>query len=444
MKNITEAFLKEYFDKSLGFRGQSFNLLGFAGMTAGAVAAVVSLVEKAGPASVVVNLFASILAFCLMKIAGKRVSYRVCSLAVVVSVFMLMFPVLFFAAGGYRSGMPSFFVLAIVFTSILLDSHERTVAVVVEFVLYAACCFAAFSNPRLVNPFSREAHYVFDVVIGTILSGALLFLVVLLYAKMQNLREAQIMELNSELTTRNETLTKYDKMKNNFLAAAAHEISAPLTVISGSSADAIELLKEPLINIDEIMENYRRIEKKVVQIDGILTDLMDIVAIESGRLPLSCQPVLMSELLTSACASGFLHNDNNNTIALDLQPELPPIWVDPGKIEQVLTNLLSNAAQHTKNGTITIKLVRDRKRQIVSVTDNGEGMDAEFAASAFKEFATSKDSSEQWRHGYGLFICHQIVTAHGGDIWMDSEKGRGTSVFFALLEENDKLTDFVQ
>ncbi|MCL1808642.1 MAG: ATP-binding protein [Clostridiales bacterium] len=424
MKKFVETFLKEYFDENLGFHVQSFNLLGLAGMAAGIVAAVVSLVEKAGLASVGINLFASALAFCLLRVAGRKISYRTCSLIVVINVFLLMFPVLFFAAGGYRSGMPSFFILAIIFTSILLDRRERVAAVAVEFVLYAACCIAAYSYPRLVNPFTLEIHYVIDVIIGATLTSALLLLVVLLRIRMLTFRETQIKER--------------DKMKSNFLAAVAHEIGRMLTVILGSSSDTVDLLKEPMVNMDEIMENYRRIERKVMQIDGIVTELMDTVAIESGRLPLSRQPTFLSELLTSACAPGLWQPSKNNRISLELQHGLPLILVDHGKLEQVLTNLLSNADRHTKDGTITVKLARDGNRQIVSVTDSGEGMAPEAAASAFTRFATSTASDEQWRHGYGLYICWQIVTAHGGEIWLDSEEGHGTSVFFALLEDNGK------
>ena len=79
---------------------------------------------------------------------------------------------------------------------------------------------------------------------------------------------------------------------------------------------------------------------------------------------------------------------------------------------------------------ITVKLTRTDKNQIVGVTDTGEGMDMEMARIALKQYVSTK--ADYWRHGIGLYICRQIITAHGGDIWIDSEKGRGTTVTVTL------------
>jgi signal transduction histidine kinase len=225
-------------------------------------------------------------------------------------------------------------------------------------------------------------------------------------------------------------------MKSNFLATVAHEISTPLAVIAASSADTIELLKETPVNMKEIMDNHEMINKRVLLIDGIITDLMDTVAIENGRLSLSRQPVKLAELLQSVCDKGFKRLDaNNNRVAFDLEENFPPIWSDPARIEQVMTNLLSNADRHTKDGLITVTLTRTEKGQTVSVADNGEGMEPEIAKAALKEYVTSK--GENWRHGYGLYLCRQIILSHSGEIWINSERGRGTTVFFTLVEEDD-------
>jgi signal transduction histidine kinase len=124
---------------------------------------------------------------------------------------------------------------------------------------------------------------------------------------------------------------------------------------------------------------------------------------------------------------------NGNSITYDLQRNVPKIWVDPARIEQIMTNLLANAVHHTKNGKITVKLLRTGKTQTVSVTDNGEGMAPEVAEAVLKQYITSR--GDYWRHGYGLYVCRQIVLSHGGEIWIESEKGRGTSVSFTLVEE---------
>jgi len=100
-----------------------------------------------------------------------------------------------------------------------------------------------------------------------------------------------------------------------------------------------------------------------------------------------------------------------------------------------MRNLLSNAVRHTTDGSITIKLSRDDDKQIVSVIDTGEGMDTEIVNSVFKRYVSTKQN--YWRHGVGLIACRYIVNAHGGEIWVNSEKGAGTTVFFSLPEGVD-------
>jgi len=200
-----------------------------------------------------------------------------------------------------------------------------------------------------------------------------------------------------------------------------------------SGRDTLDLLKENPLNLDEIADNQRRIEKKVMLIDSVITDLMDAVAIENGRLSLNCQPVVLSELIKIACDAHFRTSDNNNnSVVYDFQHDLPQVLADPIRIEQIIMNLLSNAARHTFNGNITIRLIRAENVQVVSVMDNGEGMDEEVLRSAFKQQISTRE--DYWRHGIGLHICQLIVSAHGGEIWIESRKGHGTCVSFSLKE----------
>jgi signal transduction histidine kinase len=234
-------------------------------------------------------------------------------------------------------------------------------------------------------------------------------------------------------------------MKSDFLAAVAHEIRTPLDFIVAGSRDTLDLLEDTPINTGEIIDNQEKIRQRAMRIDGIVMDLMDAVAIENGRLSLSRQLIRLSEFLKSACGAGLKKPDaGDNRIVYDLEQGLPRVWADPARIEQVMANLISNAVRHTKGGVITVKLARgekagkQEKSQIVSVTDNGEGMGAEVAEAAFQKYAPSPGrGGKHWRHGIGLYVCRQIVSAHGGEIWIDSEKGRSTTVSFSLMEEHE-------
>ncbi|MCL2664562.1 MAG: HAMP domain-containing histidine kinase [Defluviitaleaceae bacterium] len=241
-------------------------------------------------------------------------------------------------------------------------------------------------------------------------------------------------ELNRELAARNETLQLYDQMKSNFLAMVAHEINTPLAVIAASSNDTLDLLDEEPINIEEVKQNQVVIERRVKMIDSVVLDLMDKVAIENGRLSLSRQPINLPDLLVTVCETHLQKFDlNNNELIFDFQSDMPAIWADSLRIEQVMVNILTNSFRHTKNGTITVSVKRSDGMQTVSVTDTGEGMDAEMVRVVLKFYISTK--TDYWRHGIGLNICRKIVTAHGGDMSIESEEGCGTTVRFSLKED---------
>jgi hypothetical protein len=151
-------YFARHFDASLDLRVQSFNMLGFAGVAAGIIVALSSVFTNAGAVNIVLNLVISVLALFLLHLTEKKkISYHVGSWLVIACVFLIAFPVLFFTAGGYRSGTPCFFVFAIIYTAIMLENRrERAVALLFEFVLYAACCLIAYYYPKTVTPFATE------------------------------------------------------------------------------------------------------------------------------------------------------------------------------------------------------------------------------------------------------------------------------------------------
>lgn len=183
-----------------------------------------------------------------------------------------------------------------------------------------------------------------------------------------------------------------------------------------------------------MQENLRTIEQSVMRIDRIVLDLMDTVSIEQGRLALSLVPSDLSGLLYSVKKDYCSHPSlKNNQLVLTTQSGLPEISADPERLIQVVTNLISNAERHTQNGTITISLTGEPGWQTICVSDTGTGMSEEMQKNALKGYVSA--DKDYWRHGIGLYVCHQIITAHGGKIWLKSKEGEGTQVFFSLPEE---------
>ena len=267
------------------------------------------------------------------------------------------------------------------------------------------------------------------------LAGSVTMLILtLIISPFSRVRQREVEELNRELIARNDTLERYDKMKSEFLATVAHEINTPLAVIAACSNDTLDLLKETAPNLDEIKENQEIIERRVKLVDGVLLDLMDTVAIETGRLSLSREAIDLAELIKSFCSNQFKQMDcGGNSLEFNFPKKLPHIWVDPLRIEQVMTNLLSNACTHTIDGVITVSVEQKDGSQIVSVADTGAGMDEDMAQAALKLYSSTK--ADNWRHGIGLYLCRRVISAHGGTFHIESELGKGTTVSFSIRED---------
>ena len=428
-------FIDTYFNQDLDLQVQVYNLLAFVGITAGIGIAVLAATLKNNIIITLIDCSVAVLSYILLRVAEKKKNYHFCSWIFVIVVFFIFFPLLFFACGGYKSGAGYSFIIAFAFTSILLDRYERIAALALEFIIYVICLLIDFYHPETASALPADSDYLFFIIINLAIACILIIIVLLIRTRIFYNHQAQIRELNRELEARNETLAQYDSMKSDFLATVAHEISTPLAIISAGGSDTLDLLEETPLKMDEIIENVMESERMVKLIDVILLDLMDTVAIEKGRVSLNRQPVNLSEFLANICNVQQKKLDvNGNEVIYDLPPGLPEVWLDPSRVEQVMINLLSNAFRHTQSGTVTVKLSRtDNSRQVVRVIDNGAGMEPEIAKNIWKQYISTKVDS--WCHGIGLYICHRIIVAHGGEIWVESEKGVGTTICFSLREE---------
>ena len=431
--SIVGKLYHEYFDKDIELKVQVFNLLVIVGILTGIGGTVIAAFLRVHVSIIIVIIAISVFSFLNLRFADKRKNYHLCSWLQVTAVFFVIFPAIYLFGGGYNNGIGYLFLLSFVFTVFLLDGYERIAALVTEILLYAACYMVTYLIPWItLIPITERNHFMFSILIFSVTS-IILSVVLMMRNRLVSNKQREIVELNNELTDRNEELAQYDEMKNEFLATVAHEINTPLAIIAASSSDTLYLLDEEPLNKEEIVENQEIIRQRVKLIDNIMTDLMDTVAIEKGRLKLNREPVDMAAHIERICDTQHKKLDTNkNSITYDLQAKLQPVWVDKLRIEQVLVNLLSNAFRHTQAGTILLKLEQSGDRQTVSVIDNGAGMDKEMARIALRKYVSTK--SDHWRHGIGLYICRQIVTAHNGDIWINSEKGHGTTVSFSIQE----------
>lgn len=409
--SITKRFAGRYFGASLDLRIQAFNLLAFAGMAAGVITALSALFSHAGLFNIVLNLCGSAVSIFCLWFVGRTKNYRAGFVIAVTLTFLIIFPLLFFSAGAYRSGMPCFFVFAFMFTAIMLEGKPRIAFLVTEFALYACCFLAAYYFPDIVIWFPTEAYAMSDTLAGLIIVGAVLVVVVLLYIRIYDSRQKQLESL--------------DKLKTEFFQNVNHDMKTPLTIIAGDIGNAEDMLGHGAGKA-AIREYLIRAQGEIENLAHIVEYSLSLAAAQEGKQRMEALD-FAALLSVSAGAFDALLKKDGNSLGLQIPDGLPLLTGNRDMLKQVVNNLIFNAGKHTKNGEINVSLTREGQQLITAVADTGEGIDPAALPRIFERGVSGDQAT-----GYGLSICKVIVEMHGGGIWIESEPGKGTAVRFSL------------
>jgi signal transduction histidine kinase/GAF domain-containing protein len=229
--------------------------------------------------------------------------------------------------------------------------------------------------------------------------------------------------------------------RDRFLGALAQELRTPMTSITGYTD---LLLGESVGVIGEMQRKFlQRIKANIERMGAMLNDLIGVTAIDSGQLHLEPELIDVSDAVREAIVSTQAQVEENDlSLELDLSPDLGTIEVDPNAFQQIVSNLLSNACKASPTGSeIRIETkgrVEDHAtgagRLVVSVTDSGGGIALQDQPRVFDRFYRAEEAliAGLGETGVGLSIVKALVEAHGGQVWVESEMGRGSTFAFSL------------
>lgn len=225
-----------------------------------------------------------------------------------------------------------------------------------------------------------------------------------------------------------ERLQANDQQRRNMLADVSHELRTPLTVIQGN----IEGIVDGMYIADEA--RMKSILEETQVLSRLIEDLRTLALAESGALHLKKEPTDLDELIRDTVA-GFESQRKEQGVDFELAlDKIEDVNVDPQRVREVLSNLISNALRYTSsNGVVNIGLTETgsglERGVLLFVQDHGPGIDSADLPHVFERFYKSSDSGGM---GLGLSIARFLVEAHGGKIWAESEMGQGTKISFAL------------
>jgi signal transduction histidine kinase len=237
------------------------------------------------------------------------------------------------------------------------------------------------------------------------------------------------LRLHGEIKRANMLLQEYDRLKSEFVGIVAHDFRRPLMAIRGF---AELVLDEPELPLETRQEFMRTVISETDHLAHLANDTLLITQIETGQLSFNFREVDVGPFLLDAVPLGL----SDHSVLTDVPSGFPHIWADPERLRQVLTNLVTNAVRYSPAGGSIVLRVRQRGAQhiVIQVEDHGLGIPPDQVGKLFQKFARvrTEDHLKVSGSGLGLYICRLIVEGHGGQIWVESEPGRGSTFGLAL------------
>ena len=221
-----------------------------------------------------------------------------------------------------------------------------------------------------------------------------------------------------------------DEIKSTFISIVSHELRTPVALIKGYAST----LRRDDARWDKatISESLAVIEEEADRLSKMVDDLLDASRLQAGGLTLNLADVSLS-LLAQRVADRFTTQSNNHQILADFPEKFPVVLADETRVEQVISNLVSNALKYAPKGEIRITGTVRPEQIIVCVSDQGPGIEAKDLPHIFDRFYRSTKAVKHTKGaGLGLYLARAIIEAHGGRIWADPRPDSGARICFSL------------
>lgn len=248
--------------------------------------------------------------------------------------------------------------------------------------------------------------------------------------------EQEAQEQAQELAQANVELQEANRLKDQFLSVASHELKTPITSISGQAQIVLRRLSkkkelpEELVDVRTALE---KINEQTRRLNTLVDDLLSLSSIRSGKLNLRLSACNLGDICRSVVEEQRTISERTIDIVLPASPVF--VEVDSDRISQVMTNLVSNALKYSSPASpVRVAVCARDTTALIKVHDSGQGIAQEELEHIFDTFYRAPDAqtSKQSGWGLGLAICKDIVERHNGRIWCESQVGDGSTFFVEL------------
>ncbi len=249
-------------------------------------------------------------------------------------------------------------------------------------------------------------------------------------------RKDELQVMSDRLARANDELRKLDNAKSEFISIASHQLRTPLTAIKGFLSLILEgSYGKVAPEVQDVLNKVYASNDRIVQ---LVENLLNISRIESGRIQYQFQKSSIEDILKELSDMFFVMAKNKDlTLTFTLpKKKLPPLYMDAGKIREVISNLIDNAFKYTEKGGVEVILEQKGPVARITVSDTGMGIEAETMPHLFSKFIRGSKEASRMNvagTGLGLYVGKSFIEAHHGRIWIESDgKGKGSRFIVEL------------
>jgi signal transduction histidine kinase len=223
-----------------------------------------------------------------------------------------------------------------------------------------------------------------------------------------------------------------EELKSTFISVISHELKTPVSLIKGYAGT----LRREDARWDEktLRESLAVIEEESDRLNELIDNLLDASRLQVGALPLKMHPLALDEM-SRRVVTKFRSQSDKHHFVVEFPPDFPVVRGDEARLEQVLSNLLTNAIKYSpQGGTISVTGHVWPDRVVTTVSDQGIGIAPAEQTRVFDAFYRVDDAPTRRTQGtgLGLYLAKAVVQAHGGHIWVESEPGQGAAFSYSL------------
>ena len=415
-----------------------FNIMAFVGCIVSLAAFLVSFFNGSDLLNLCALLSCALVSAGLLAFAKRTGHYRTSYLITIALIFMVMFPVMFFTAGGLFSGMPVYFALAVSFTVFMLENRLGLLISAAEIVEYVVCCLVAMYFPRSVIAFESDRAAALDIVSGVVVCSMALAITLYLQTDLYHSQQKKIEEALAEVS-------RQSQAKDVFLANMSHEIRTPIGMILGMS----EMIDRTSTDA-QTLEYNAKITLFGRKLLSMIRDILDITRIRTGQSELVSAPYRLDEVVTElSLLGGELAVQKKLTFTVERDyPDALTLIGDKEHLLQIIGNLVTNAVKYTERGGVKLRVravpaEEDNQYSLtVQTEDTGIGIPDEELSHIYDIFyrVGNARSRPVEGTGIGLAIVRELTERMGGSISAESMVGVGTTFTLVLRQEASQTT----